>query len=466
VALGGGLAVEGAGTLAFAAATWLTAPRESARRAYAGIYRSGGGTPRRVLTVLRLLADRDGDGYSATLGGGDCDDADPRAFPLGPVDCEGLLHPRAPGPRPPLPAAAPLGDAVRPIDRLLVITIDSLRCDLDGNRLCPALDAEAASATWRGEQRVFMAQTKRSLGAMFGGPYIVPGEVAQERPSYLLERAREAGYRSKAFYSWSQFDVPSIAGYFDERDEALSRPPPGKTVFEDVSSRRLTDRVLADLEAHRADPSKRLLWAHYLDPHETYVATDEDEPLPLVTFDRKRAFSIEVRRTEAQVARLVREARRLGFDRNAAIVVTGDHGESFASGHLYHGSASTEVELTVPLLVWLGDAEGRARALPLAKVAAQRDLAALLAALVGAPPPPGQPRISLIAAPGAGDEQYVVVDDGWKLVYHRQASYQELYHLPDDPAEARDLADERPDEIARLRVVLAQELRPMFEWAE
>jgi hypothetical protein len=43
---------------------------------------------RLLLRVARHLADRDGDGYAAILGGGDCNDHDPRIHP-GAVDIPG-----------------------------------------------------------------------------------------------------------------------------------------------------------------------------------------------------------------------------------------------------------------------------------------------------------------------------------------------------------------------------------------
>src|SRR5439155_12104455 len=107
---------------------------------------------------------------------------------------------------------------------------------------CPALDGVARTASYRGAQRVFMAQTKRSLGVLFGAPFIHSLDEAQRRPSYLLARARAAGYRSKAFYTLAVLDVPALAGAFDERDDALATPPPDKTVLENITSPRLAAR--------------------------------------------------------------------------------------------------------------------------------------------------------------------------------------------------------------------------------
>jgi hypothetical protein len=225
-------ALAGVGALALAGAVVAVSSPETMHRACGRVlYRTG--ASRRLLSLLRAIADRDGDGYAGLFDGGDCDDRDPKAFPLGPIDCDGLSG-VAPAPAPPLPKVAP-------VERLLIVTIDSWRCELDGKPLCPDLLRLGHDASYRGAQRVFVAQTKRSIGALFGAPYLRSGREADDRPAFLLGAARAAGYRSKAWFSLPILRVPAAGGMFDERDELAPAP----SALEVAHAGQLAARVAA-----------------------------------------------------------------------------------------------------------------------------------------------------------------------------------------------------------------------------
>jgi hypothetical protein len=442
--------IAGAIAVTSAALVAVTTAPARAHRAYARILLDGGGE-RRVLLRLRRLLDFDGDGFSALLDGGGCSERDPDAYPLGARDCDGILRQGAP------PSPPPALEGVPQVSRVLVVTIDTWRCELRGESICPRMGELALSASYAGDQRPFMAQTLRSLGALFGAPYTPTSVDAESRPSWTLARAREAGYRSKAFYTLHMIETPSVAMSFDERDGELA----SQAGNESVLSGALTERVMADLAAHQGDAGRRLVWAHYLDPHATYVPTDEGAPVPFFLFDRRASYVAEVRRVEAHVADLVARARSLGYDRDAAILVTSDHGESFSHGRLYHSLSSFDTELKIPLFAWVFDRDGRLVHVPLPARTDERSVAALLARLLGAPPPPGQSALS-VTDPMDGDMQYVLVDDGWKIVYHHQAHYEELYHLAVDPREEHELSESEPAQLARMRRLLGGELKPLF----
>ena len=440
----------GGALVAVAAVVAASAPPEAAHRAYARILMDAG-SERRVLLRLRRALDRDGDGFSEYLDGGGCDEHNAEARPLGPVDCAGLLH------KGDLPAPPPTFPGVPQVSRVLVATIDTWRCDLRGASICPRLGALAVGASYAGSQRPFMAQTARSLGALFGAPFRQETAAAALQPAPTVSAARAAGYATKAFFTLDMLGVPSLGGSFEEQDTSLMTDG----IKEYVNSAALTRRVLADLTAHAAQPGRRLVWAHYLDPHATYVPTAEGEPVPFFLFDRSGAYITEVRRVEAQVATLVEQARRLGYDRDAAIVVTSDHGESFSHGRLYHSLSSYDPEMKIPLFAWVFDRDGRQVKLDLPARTEERSVAALLAHLVGAPAPAGQSTVS-VTDPADGDVQYLVVDGGWKLIYHHQTHYEELYHLDVDPLEEHDLSEREPAQLKRMRHRLGAELAVLY----
>jgi hypothetical protein len=56
-----------------------------------------------------------------------------------------------------------------------------------------------------------------------------------------------------------------------------------------------------------------------------------------------------------------------------------------------------------------------------------------------------------LRTPVGYDTQLGVIDGTAKLIWHRALGFAELYHLDVDPFERRDLAFERPEEVARLQ---------------
>src|SRR6185436_9560542 len=124
-----------------------------------------------LLQEARSLLDRDGDGYSALLCGGDCDDADPRAYPLSRTgrDCLGWLGSGAAVPqRAPLVApAVPAGPGI-----IVMVTIDAFRCGFgqDGTGafrdICPHLTALAGQGRIRLDAHTIGTSTESAMQAL------------------------------------------------------------------------------------------------------------------------------------------------------------------------------------------------------------------------------------------------------------------------------------------------------------
>ncbi|HEX4460154.1 MAG TPA: hypothetical protein VIA18_19380, partial [Polyangia bacterium] len=136
--------------LGFSAAAWLVVPPSRARRwaavalvplaaalaLYCGRDQAttiaqivGARTPHlTALTWARQLTDRDHDGYSPWLGGGDCDDGDATAYPLSPTrDCfDWRRHDELPRVHA-MPST--VADATPRV--ILLLTIDAFRCGFD-----------------------------------------------------------------------------------------------------------------------------------------------------------------------------------------------------------------------------------------------------------------------------------------------------------------------------------------------
>ena len=249
------------------------------------------------------------------------------------------------------------------------------------------------------------------------------------------------------------------------------------------------------------------LWVHLFPPHSPYAVP----PPWLGRFDKSRQDRtaattqpywgwIQSRLTHSQVqvleARydeaisyadayagpfLQRVLEMLGPD--TAIVVTADHGESFAHGYGAHTGPGLYNEIIhVPLVIKLpGETSGRRCDTP----AQQADIAPTLAALAGVPAPADWEGESLLTA--CADTQpdatapdraifsmnfeqnprfgalktgsVAVVDGRWKLIHYMgaihypfmPALHDELYDVVADPGERTDLAAQRPAVARRLR---------------
>ena len=288
-------------------------------------------------------------------------------------------------------------------------------------------------------------------------------------------------------------EIDDLAARFD-------RPPPNL----EHDPRLATEPALQWLAT--VDRSKPVfLWVHLFPPHSPYAAP----PPWLGEFDpsaqdrdaaqtepnwgwiqsrlsSKQVYTLEARYDEATaysdyyVGQFLQRTMQL-LGPNTAIVVTADHGESFAHGYGAHTGPGLYNEITqIPLILKLpGETAGRR----CDDVVQQADIAPTLAALAGVPAPPAWAGRALIDAcvPGATDpaadrpvfsmnfEQnprfaplrtgsVAVVDGRWKLIHYMGRLHypfmpplrDELYDVVSDPGERHDLAAQQPAVVQRL----------------
>ena len=178
------------------------------------------------------------------------------------------------------------------------------------------MDKLAASALPNlDRQRVFMARTQRSLGALLGAPYRWVQEPALNTPSPLLAALRADGVHTAAFHTFHGFELPSLAQAFEENDDALVARMPACTRSRPARSRdaRSVRSVAFAIVARSCGRT-------------TSIRT---RPTSQRTKARRRTCScsiawahtkLAVYRTEAWAAHLVAAARASTFGRDAAIM--------------------------------------------------------------------------------------------------------------------------------------------------
>ena len=395
-------------------------------------------------------------------------------------------------------AAAPGAPALAPGAPVVLFTIDALRGDLGGARLAetlPRLAAHLDGAYRFDGAHAAVTRTNESVYALLTGRWphrldfraagvddfdhfhvLDPGDPRlldpttwkQRHPLPVTDRTptlpgllRAAGWRTLTAIPYVFF-LPKggITREFDTVDDAAyqTRNRDNMGVTSDVLALRA--RALVDA----VPPGARwLLWVHWMDPHAPYVeygTVAADAP------DRAR-YLAELHRVDDAAGALLDGLRAAGRLDGAVLAVTGDHGEEFGDhGGRYHGTTVYEEQAWVPLFVRV---PGRRAAAPIATTVSLVDLTPTLLDLVGAAggtPFDGRslvpamdglalaPRPILAMATMEG-RRAAVYDGALKLIEGAGGGPVELYDLTADPLERANLADLRPDDVARLRCLVA-----------
>ena len=440
----------GAASCVFALAGGLVATR---RGTFDGLMRvpSAGRT---LLVAMRGLLDRDGDGYSALLGGGDCDDDDSTAFPRSKVGRDCLdLAPVATSPTTEhLPSVGrydevATGDAPR---MLVLVTIDAFRCGFGRYERaelvdpCPSLTELGREGLLQTHAHARAPHTVASLAAIMA--FRGDGELVT-LPAALKRR----GYRTAAIATHrALLRDPALRASFDDPDDSLVpiSQEAGATTAEEVTTRALAKLQTA---AHSGEPT--FLWVHYYDTHDPYVRV----PGSRWVTSRLDAYVEEVKRTDRAIGRLTSSLKELFTEGELAMFVTADHGEEFSEhGGTTHGRTLHEEVVRVPFLSWRTGSDPQ-KGLPADLPAGGIDMAPYVMSVVtGASFEPSES--VLMEANPVNDAQVGVVRGSTKYILHYQLGYEELFDLSSDPAKHDDLSAKDVEQTASMRKVLGEHL--------
>jgi len=328
--------------------------------------------------------------------------------------------------------------------------------------------------------------------------------LAESVPTWA-ESFSKAGYRTVGLVHSP--NGSSIFGYdrgFQEFYELFrGRPDKSKPV--------LADKVLPALEEVlvKGDDRPLFLWMHIVEPHEPYtppapwagkltrnapgeldgvvedlVAIRERRVVPTPADLERIAgqYSENLCYVDDVFARIRERLEMAGIFQEAVVVFFSDHGEGFmlhetkANAALGHGLTVYDDMARIPLVARLP--EGVAPAgLRLDRVATNLDILPTIADLVGLGRQPAGSRGTSFAPLLFGADRYSrdsVVTHSWTLMagrrflpnislrhgpwkyIHASGSRPELYHLPTDPDEQTNLADERSIVAGYLRQRLCE----------
>ncbi|HWM86100.1 MAG TPA: sulfatase [Kofleriaceae bacterium] len=374
----------------------------------------------------------------------------------GEVELEGIRPPPRPG--------APPRDVV-------LVTIDTVRADrtppYGGLAAMPALTGLA------GRGAVFQWAfspgnvTRRSLPSMMLGltPARVSGRVAgwalrlDPRHVLLAERLRSAGHETAGFFCCASQFGP-------EHQLGLTRGIQHLVI--ERSGERLARQAARWLAERDRDRGARplFLWLHFIEPHgwEEYPAADGAR--------RVHRYDLALADVDRALAAVLESAWAPTRRDRTYVVVTSDHGEGLGDhGTRNHSATLYNSEIRVPLVVAGPGIQPRRIARPVGTT----DLAPTIIDLAGfAPPgmpamdgvslapllrgepprgPPddrGEAYAAMIADRSVATSARALMAGRHKLIWREEDGIVELYDLPADPGELRDLAARLPDVKAGL----------------
>jgi arylsulfatase A-like enzyme len=330
----------------------------------------------------------------------------------------------------------------------------------------------------------------------------------------LAERLRDAGYLTGAtgfnYFLSPGYTRGSLERGFDHYDffPVVHRPETfGAWLVDELRSRAERQRGDTDDLTRRAEEWVRgqagqdfFLWLHYFDPHVPYAPPAEffppGEPDARVGdaftaengLERVRAgllrpdaqladwtrrlYDAEVRYVDDRLGRLLDTLKELALYDDTLIVLTSDHGEEiFDHGGIDHGHTLYQELLHVPLMI---KPPGSHPAHRVDRPVSTERLVPTLLDLAGLPfraeeftgtslvplwqDPEASPDAPDPAIFSTGmyvfDDRRSVIFEGFKYVLFDEWPREELYDLRADPAEQRNLVEERPDLVAEGRARL------------
>ena len=291
------------------------------------------------------------------------------------------------------------GSAEGPVQRVVLITCDTLRTDRLGlygypRDTSPNLDAfaregvvfdtaySAAPLTAPALCALLTGRLPDEVGMSTGNRVLMPPQVTT-----LAEVLGRAGIPTAAVVSNWVLREPAHPGVgirqgFDHYDDDMPDVEPNRP---DVHERVAAQTTDAAVRWVRERPDDRFfLWVHYQDPHGPYTPPEEDvaamdrplgdEPLLRVGTDQRGVgelpgyqvlgeerhperyrirYDAEIRYFDRELGRFLRALEEEGLVEEALIIFTADHGESLGEHDTWfsHGQTLHRELIDVPLVV-------------------------------------------------------------------------------------------------------------------
>lgn len=379
---------------------------------------------------------------------------------------------------------------------VLLVTFDTTRADRIGcygnERIAtPALDGLASQGV-RFAKAVSVAPiTAPSHSSILTGMYPTAHGfrdnglfVLRESNLTLAEILAKSGYATAA--AVGSFPVVSRFGFdqgFELFDDHLTgmyedylgnrTVPKDSLFFDERRAAQVNEAVFPWLENRSDEPF--FLWVHYFDAHQPF-----EPPPPYDQIYADDLYNGEIAYADAALGKLLDHMRRLGQLENTLVIMTADHGEGLGEhNEVTHAVLAYDSTLHVPLII-RPPGNGEHSPIVVPDRVSTVDIVPTVLDLLGIKPPEGLHGQSLTTT-WRGDRvspderaRYTPLyyaenlsprlTHGWgelRVLYEGDMKFihgprSELYDLDSDPHELRNLVDQRPEEAARMRDLLAQ----------
>ena len=444
---------------------------------------------RDLVRLYRQLVDRDHDGSSPILGGGDCDDHDDSRHPGAAdkpgdgidQDCDGadaLLPPPPPAPPKPIDlaswrASAPVQSVIARTKGMsvLLLTVDALRFDMLAPDAAdraefPELVKLLDESVWFTHAIAPASGTDVSLGTLLTGRF----DPYQAIETTLPEAMQALGRRT---YSALPVEVTRYVGEVLPA-RGVDRAKPVHTdwdhddVGDHVSAPATTIEGIRALDDAAARPS--FVWLHYFDVHEHHQI---DVPRALLarvhdeTSRKRHGYRALLLAIDHEIGRVREELAKRHLADTTIIVFASDHGESLGEDPRLletHGKVAYHALVRIPFAIHVPGVPGGKRVDPVSIL----DIAPTLLSLLDAPraiatvdgvdlvpailDAPVVLRPTTRALVSHEELQWSVVEWPYQLLVRPAEDLAELYDLDKDPGEHDDLAAKLPEVVTRLRV--------------
>jgi arylsulfatase A-like enzyme/Flp pilus assembly protein TadD len=357
---------------------------------------------------------------------------------------------------------------------VILVTIDTLRADsvgFAGNTTVqtPFLDSLAGRGIVYTNAHAHNVITLPSHTNILTGLYPFQHGV-RENAGFKLDpkfptvatMLRPLGYATGAFVGAFPLDRRfGLDQGFDVYDDNYGK---GESSVDFVVQERKASAVL-DAAAKWWDANatkKRFLWVHVYDAHAPY-----SPPEPFFTRFRADEYLGEISYVDSELSRVLGPI--LAKDPNALVIITGDHGEARGDhGERTHGLFAYESTLKVPLIVAGPGLQHRVDADYVRHI----DIVPTILAAVGGKQGTDLRGESLLETTAAPRDTYfeslsTQLNRGWAPltgIIHRGEKFihlpiEELYDLPSDPRELKNVREDRRRDADEARKLLEPMLK-------